>query len=99
MDNPVEITCDPASSIWQISGDLVLTTVMAALKHSEILERAKPCSAIACQKIHRVDSAGLALFCEWFKWAAARGVTLRLIDPPDYLTRMMKLHGISELFS
>jgi phospholipid transport system transporter-binding protein len=46
-----------------------------------------------------LDSSAIAVLLQCRRDAQARGLTLRLQDPPSKLLELMKLYGVAELFA
>jgi len=44
-----------------------------------------------------VDSSALSVILAWLRTANARGLTLRLVNPPANLISLAALYGVSEL--
>lgn len=80
-----------------LSGALTFDTVPELYEHSaEWLQPSGGAVTVDLEEVRRVDSAGLALLVEWVRLAQTRGSSLKLMNVPEQLRSLIRVHGLSD---
>jgi len=83
---------------YQVHGNLGFDTVVSLHKQVDIMRHDAPEVRIDLQSVGRVDSAGLALMLDWVEQAAASHKTIRWLNIPDQMTRLIRVNRLEHVF-
>lgn len=97
MEKLAKLNFNIRSACLDLEGELSFQTAMDLLAQS-LPYFDQGLTVLQVAQVSRVDSAGLALLCEWYKLAAHHQRQLRLEGASDALISMLKLHGLEDLF-
>jgi phospholipid transport system transporter-binding protein len=79
-----------------VSGKMTLETAPALFAHgAEAL--AGEVTLFDLAAVEEVDSSGLAVLFGWQRAAQAKGVALRIANPPESLISLAEVYGVSDL--
>ncbi len=80
-------TAGPALTQWNAN---------AALK-TGLAHIATGADQVDCAQLDHFDSVALAVLLAWTRATRARGMTLRILNPPTQLTNLARAYGIDTL--
>lgn len=80
---------------WEISGDMLITTVNKLLKQSQALTMDN--TKIDFANVTDVDTAAVSLILEWKRQAKNENQSLTLINFPANLTSLVQLYDVAEV--
>lgn len=82
---------------WVIIGDLTVDHIADFCKKNNKL-RPKESWTIDCQRIDKIDSAGLAYFIDCCSYAKKLNIKLSFANMPKEALSLMNAQGVSRLF-
>jgi phospholipid transport system transporter-binding protein len=88
---------EAATGGFRISGALTFATVRDALRAAEAQFKSVPSWEIDLSAVTAVDSAGLALLIEWYRWAERDRKPLRFVGVPAQLRALAKISDVDKL--
>ncbi|OGT31439.1 MAG: hypothetical protein A3E87_03685 [Gammaproteobacteria bacterium RIFCSPHIGHO2_12_FULL_35_23] len=80
-----------------VRGELVFETVMKILKESKQYFQNIHTLKIDFSDVTHADSASLALFCEWQRYAKAKQINLVFINTPKQLMQIAQISKVDQL--
>jgi len=82
----------------RLTGPLTLDTVPALHARSRAWFSQRAQLELDLSAISQTDSAGLALLVTWLSEASASGGSLRFVSPPESLSALVRINGLSAIF-
>jgi phospholipid transport system transporter-binding protein len=83
---------------WQLSGDVMVSTVKAILTASQDLTITND-TVVDFTKVADIDTAALSLILEWKRRAQAENKTFNFVNLPANLSSLAQLYGVTELIN
>lgn len=88
-------------NVLHIEGELGFNNVMLVLNQAKpslcaLKDNSKPLR-IDLKNVEHVDSAALALFCSWWRYAKENNLTCEFVHVPQSVVHIAKLLGVKEI--
>jgi phospholipid transport system transporter-binding protein len=83
---------------WEISGDVLIGTVMQILTSSNALPITGD-TEIDFAKVDDIDTSTISLILEWKRRAQKENQQLKFVNLPANLTSLTQLYGVADLIN
>lgn len=84
---------------YYLEGSLIYDSITPFLKNTVELETTSYVVEINCEKIKRIDSAGIAVFIAWQRWCEQNNKKLMLNKLPQQAKSLIKANKLEPFFS
>ena len=82
---------------YSLEGRLNFKTVASICESSDFLNATDSVVQIDLQSVESADSAGIAMLLEWTQLAEQRRKSIRWINMPEQMQRLVRINGLSQI--